>query len=185
MTEKKVKKTENQKACLHKTRESYPLEKKMSRRRKDSGKRTGKRKSRNKLMGTSENLKAGITGATGFIGGKLAERLANDGFSIRCLVRETSNTEKLRSLGAELVHGDLCDSKSLQTFPQGCDYVFHLASKVSDWGPRDDFFRQNVEATETLLDSSREVGVRRFVYMSFLYRDLECFFLGKRSTSRE
>ena len=98
-------------------------------------------------MGTSENVKAGITGATGFIGGKLAEKLADEGFSIKCLVRETSDAEKLRSLGAELVHGDLCDSASLQAFPQGCDYVFHLASKVSDWGPRDDFFRQNVEAT--------------------------------------
>ena len=117
-------------------------------------------------MGTSENLKAGITGATGFIGGKLAEKLTSDGFSIKCLVRETSHTAKLRSLDAELVHGDLCDSESLRVFPEGCDYVFHLASKVSDWGPRDDFFRQNVEATETLLHSSREAGVRRFVYMS-------------------
>lgn len=117
-------------------------------------------------MGTSENIKAGITGATGFIGSRLAEKLAGDGFSIRCLVRETSDTEKLSSLGAELVCGDLCDSKSLQTFPEGCDYVFHLASKVSDWGPRDDFFSQNVEATKTLLDSSREAGVKRFVYMS-------------------
>ncbi len=117
-------------------------------------------------MGTSKNAKAGITGATGFIGSKLAERLTDEGFSIKCLVRKTSHTEKLRSLGAELVHGDLCDSSSLQTFPEGCDYVFHLASKVSDWGPRDDFFRQNVEATKILLDSSREAGVKRFVYMS-------------------
>ncbi len=117
-------------------------------------------------MGTSKNLKAGITGATGFIGGKLAEKLAEKGFSIRCLVRETSDTEKLRSLGVELVHGDLCNSSSLRTFPEGCDYVFHLASKVSDWGPRNDFLKQNVEATKTLLDSSSEAGVKRFVYMS-------------------
>ncbi len=117
-------------------------------------------------MANSKNPKAGITGATGFIGSKLAERLADDGFSIRCLVRETSDTEKLHSLDAELVRGDLCDSKSLQTFPQGCDYIFHLASKVSDWGSRDDFFSQNVEATKMLLDSSCEAGVKRFVYMS-------------------
>ena len=117
-------------------------------------------------MGTSGNLKAGITGATGFIGTKLAEKLTSDGFSIKCLVRETSDTSKLSSLGAELTQGDLCDSESLRAFPEGCDYVFHLASKVSDWGPRDDFFRQNVEATETLLESSREAGVKRFIYMS-------------------
>lgn len=117
-------------------------------------------------MKTHKNLRAAITGATGFIGGRLAEKLTRDGFSVKCLARETSDTGKLSSLGAELVRGDLCDSESLRTFPEGCDYVFHLASKVSDWGPRDDFLRQNVEATETLLDSSREAGVKRFVYMS-------------------
>ncbi len=117
-------------------------------------------------MITHKNLKAGITGATGFIGEKLAEKLTTDGFSIKCLVRKTSDTRKLNSLSAELVYGDLCDPGSLRTFPEGCDYVFHLASKVSDWGPRNDFFEQNVEATKTLLDSSVGAGVKRFVYMS-------------------
>ena len=117
-------------------------------------------------MGTSKKAKAGITGATGFIGSKLAEKLVGDGFAIKCLARETSDTSGLRSLGAEIVRGNLCDSESLRAFPEGCDYVFHLASKVSDWGPRNDFFTQNVEATKTLLDSSREAGAKRFVYMS-------------------
>ena len=80
-------------------------------------------------MGTSENLKAGINRATGFIGGKLAERLASDGFSIRCLVRETSDTEKLRSLGAELVHGDLCDSNRFGLFRKGAITFFILLPK--------------------------------------------------------
>ena len=110
--------------------------------------------------------KAAVTGATGFVGGKLAERLADEGFSLRCLVRETSDTTLLRSLGAELVRGDLNDEASLRSLPAGCDCVFHVAAKVSDWGRREDFFRQNVEATRTLLEASVASGVRRFVHMS-------------------
>ena len=110
--------------------------------------------------------KAAVTGATGFVGGKLAERLAAEGFSLRCLVRETSDATLLRSLGAELVRGDLNDEASLRSLPSGCDFVFHLAAKVSDWGRREDFFRQNVEATRTLLEASVASGVRRFVHMS-------------------
>ena len=109
---------------------------------------------------------AAVTGATGFVGGKLAGRLAGEGFSLRCLVREKSDTALLRSLGAELVRGDLEDEASLRSLPSGCDCVFHVAAKVSDWGRREDFFRQNVEATRTLLDASVASGVRRFVHMS-------------------
>ncbi len=117
-------------------------------------------------MKTLEGKTAGITGATGFIGGKLAQRLVSDGCSIKCLVRETSDTEGLRRLGAELVCGDLTDPESLSDLPKECDYVFHLASKVSDWGPREEFFGENVVATNTLLDSCLEAGVKRFIYMS-------------------
>lgn len=111
-------------------------------------------------------MKVAVTGGTGFIGGKLAEKLSADGFSLKCLIRKKSDSSRLRSLGAELVFGDLQDEDSLRSFPEGCDCVFHVASMVSDWGRREDFFRQNVEATKTLLDASREAGVSRFVYMS-------------------
>ena len=113
-----------------------------------------------------EGKVAAVTGATGFVGGKLAGRLADEGFSLRCLVREKSDTALLRSLGAELVRGDLEDEASLRSLPAGCDCVFHVAAKVSDWGRREDFFRQNVEATRMLLDASVASGVRRFVHMS-------------------
>ena len=121
-----------------------------------------------KPAGTSgrSGAKAAVTGATGFVGGKLAERLAEEGFSLRCLVRETSDATLLRSLGAELVRGDLGDQASLRELPAGCDCVFHVAAKVSDWGGREDFFRQNVEATRTLLEASIASGVKRFVHMS-------------------
>ena len=43
---------------------------------------------------------------------------------------------------------------------------FHIAALVSDWGKKEDFYTQNVEATKTLLDSSIKSGVKRFIHMS-------------------
>lgn len=111
-------------------------------------------------------MKAAVTGATGFIGGKLAEALVNEGYGLKCLVRKTSNTEKLKSLGVELMEGDLGSSEALEKLPGGADIVFHLAALVSDWGRREDFTRYNVEATRTLLDAAKDSGVKRFIHMS-------------------
>ncbi len=111
-------------------------------------------------------MKAAVTGGTGFIGGKLVEALVREGFEVRCLVRETSDTRKLEGLGVELFKGDLGDSEALEKLPQGVDVIFHLAALVSDWGSKEDFFRYNVDATRTLLDASVSSGVKRFIHMS-------------------
>src|SRR4029079_11164464 len=55
-----------------------------------------------------------ITGATGFIGGHLAQRLASEGHQVRCLARETSDTSLLEGLDVEIVEGDLTDASSLR-----------------------------------------------------------------------
>lgn len=111
-------------------------------------------------------MKAVVTGGTGFIGGKLVEALVREGYEVRCLVRETSDTRKLKKLGVELFKGDLGDTQALQKLPQGADVVFHLAALVSDWGSRESFYRYNVDATRTLLDASSSSGVKRFIHMS-------------------
>ena len=56
-----------------------------------------------------------ITGASGFIGGHVAERLASDGHQLRCLVRETSNVEVIEPLGAELVLGSITDRAAVES----------------------------------------------------------------------
>lgn len=111
-------------------------------------------------------MKAVVTGGTGFIGGRLVEELVARGYEVRCLVRDTSDVEMLKELGAELCHGDLGDRDSLKRLPDGGDVVFHLAALVSDWGERSLFRRYNVEATRTLLQASLRSGVKRFVHMS-------------------
>ncbi len=111
-------------------------------------------------------MKIALTGGTGFIGGKLAEILSARGYRVRCLVRKTSNVEKLNKLGVELSYGDLSDPGSFDELTKGADTVYHLAAMVSDWGEKEEFYKLNVEATEGLLNASKKAGIKRFVYMS-------------------
>src|ERR1700730_4353317 len=66
-----------------------------------------------------------ITGATGFIGGHLAQRLLEEGHQVRCLVRASSDTSLLDGLDVELAVGDLTSARSLARATDGCRYVFH------------------------------------------------------------
>jgi nucleoside-diphosphate-sugar epimerase len=69
-----------------------------------------------------------VTGASGFIGGHLTDELLRRGVEVRCLVRGTSQVERLQRDGVELVRGDLSDSESIRRAISGCDQVFHLAA---------------------------------------------------------
>jgi len=105
-----------------------------------------------------------ITGAGGFIGGRLAERLLATGRPVRALSRRP--LPDLARLGAEVVIGDLLDRASLARGCTGAGTVFHVAGRVGVWGPADDFFRVNVGGTESLLAAARTAGASRFVYTS-------------------
>jgi nucleoside-diphosphate-sugar epimerase len=107
-----------------------------------------------------------ITGASGFIGGRLAARLAQEGWSVRCLVRASSDTSRLHELGVEIALGDLTDTASLARAVAGCRYVFHCGALVSDWATTEEIIRTNVEGTRNLLDASVGASVRRFVHVS-------------------
>lgn len=69
-----------------------------------------------------------VTGGTGFIGARLVDRLVEAGKTVRCLVRATSNTAHLESLGVECYVGDLRDEASLRGACQGVGEVYHLAA---------------------------------------------------------
>ncbi len=111
-------------------------------------------------------MNAVVTGGTGFIGGRLVQRLVEKGHKVRCLVRSTSDVESLKRLGVELFNGDLSETDSLEELVHGGEIVFHIAAMVSDWGSREDFYRMNVESTSTLLKASKQSGVKKFIYMS-------------------
>ena len=109
-----------------------------------------------------------VTGATGFIGGRLAERLAvEEGVQVRALARNPQKGQWLADLGIEVVPGDITAPDSLQTAVAGCELVFHCAAWVSEGGTKDEVWAVNVTGTQNLVDAALTTGnVERFVYLS-------------------
>jgi nucleoside-diphosphate-sugar epimerase len=107
-----------------------------------------------------------VTGASGFVGGHLVERLIRDGQRVRCLVRVTSDTSLLDRLGVELARGDLTDRGSLSRAAEGCRYVLHCGALVSDWATVEEIRRVNVSGTRNVLEASAAASVERLVHVS-------------------
>lgn len=107
-----------------------------------------------------------LTGATGLLGSHIAEQLAQRGERIRALVRPSSDTAYLRSLGAELAVGDLSDADSLRRVVAGADVVYHCAAKVGDWGSWREFRTSVIDATANLLQACRQEGAGRVLHVS-------------------
>jgi nucleoside-diphosphate-sugar epimerase len=107
-----------------------------------------------------------VTGATGFIGGHLAERLLRAGYRVRCLVRPTSDVGLLAQLDVECVTGDLATASSLARAAAGCRYVLHCAAFVSDWATVPEIRRVNVAGTTNLLDAAVAGSAERFIHFS-------------------
>jgi nucleoside-diphosphate-sugar epimerase len=105
-----------------------------------------------------------VTGASGFIGGRLSERLLQEGYRVRCLVRSGSDTSRLERLDAQLAVGDLGDPASLAAAAAGCDFVLHCAALVSDWATTAEIFDANVQGTRNLFAAS--ASARRLVHFS-------------------
>ncbi len=107
-----------------------------------------------------------ITGASGFIGGRLAVRLVRDGWQVRCLVRPTSDISRLDGLDVEIIVGDVQAPDSLVRAVDGCRVVFHCAALVSDWATIDEIARANVRGTQNVLKAAVAGPVERFIHFS-------------------
>lgn len=131
-----------------------------------------------------------VTGSAGFIGSRLAQRLCADGHQVigvdafsdyydESLKR--ANAEAVTRSGASFIEGDIncIDVKELLG---GVEAVFHLAGQPgvrSSWGAEfPAYTRNNIEATQRLLEASRDMPhLRRFVFASSssVYGDAECY----------
>lgn len=109
-------------------------------------------------------MTAFVTGGSGFIGGRLIERLVADGFGVRALARSDRAAAAVEARGAEAVRGDLADVDAITAGAQGCDTAYHLAANVEMWGAWDDFVRDNVTGTQNVLAATKAAGVARFVH---------------------
>jgi nucleoside-diphosphate-sugar epimerase len=108
-----------------------------------------------------------ITGATGFIGSRLAERLvAERGAAVRGLVRDPAKGQALAALGVEFAAGDVTDPATLAAALAGCTVVVHAAAWVGEQGGRAEVWRVNVEGAQHVVAAALAAGVRRFVQVS-------------------
>jgi nucleoside-diphosphate-sugar epimerase len=113
---------------------------------------------------SSARRSAFITGGSGFIGGRLIERLVRDGWTVTALARSDASAEAVRALGAEPAPGDLSDVEAMAAGMEGAGVVFHLAAHLGTWGKRSEFVAGNVTGTENALAAARRAGVARFVH---------------------
>ncbi len=108
-----------------------------------------------------------VTGATGFTGGHLCERLILEGYCVRALVRDPKRCSELDEWGVEIAVGDLRDRKSLDGAIKDIDVVYHIGGL---YGPenvsRKEIWETNVQGTRNILDGSIHAGVQRFIHCS-------------------
>lgn len=109
-----------------------------------------------------------VTGAAGFLGGRLAAYLGentND-YQIVATSRRNNNTEELRNKNCEFIAGDLTDAEFCNRLVVNAEIVIHCAALSSPYGAYDDFYKANCVATENLLIGSKKACVKKFIYIS-------------------
>src|SRR5512138_385580 len=108
-----------------------------------------------------------VTGASGFLGGRLAAMLAERGDRVRVLARPSSDLSHLAAVKPEIVRGSLEDPGSLRIAVRGIDVVYHCAALSFDWGTWHEFEAANVAGVENLARAaSRSDSLERFVHVS-------------------
>ncbi len=110
-----------------------------------------------------------ITGAAGFLGSALSNRLAREGHNVRGLDDLSTGDPGVLSPEIHFTRGDINDRPKLWTLLQDVDCVYHLAARVlvseSVLYPRE-YNHVNVGGTVTLMEAMRDVGARRVVFIS-------------------
>ena len=106
-----------------------------------------------------------VTGATGFIGSRLATKLHDSGYKIKALVFPGENIENLKSMNAEVITADITKPETLKNIGEDVEMVFHLAARVTDWGSKKAFYSVIYDGTKNVLDAVSGEKVR-FIYLS-------------------
>lgn len=109
-------------------------------------------------------MRALVTGAGGFVGRAVCERLLEKGWKVRGFNR--GSYPEVEALGIEMVRGDLADARSVLEAAAGCDVVFHVGAKAGIWGPESEYHSANVVGTANVVAACREHGIGKLVFTS-------------------
>jgi uncharacterized protein YbjT (DUF2867 family) len=111
-------------------------------------------------------MKVLVTGATGFVGPKVANAIVDAGHEVRVLERKPGSWSKAGVRCQEAVQGDMTDPQSLERAAAGRDVVVHLVAIRQ--GRPEQFQRVMIDGTRSLVAAAKNAGVKRFVLMSAL-----------------
>lgn len=108
-----------------------------------------------------------VTGANGFVGSHLVRALFREGWTVRAMVRKTSDLSLLTDVACDYAYGDVTDRSSLDAAVDGTDVVFHVAGAISSL-TQDGFDRINRDGTTNLVDATLAAKRRpgRFLLVS-------------------
>jgi nucleoside-diphosphate-sugar epimerase len=108
-----------------------------------------------------------ITGATGYLGNRLAKKLISFGEKVNLFVRNPDALGDMRSPNVNIFQGDLLDYDSVYDAMDGCRYVIHVAASARLWTKDpNDFYRINVEGTKLVLQAAKARNIEKFVHTS-------------------
>lgn len=112
-------------------------------------------------------MKILITGATGFIGTRLANALAEKGHTVHALYRSKEKAKAIAHPNIKLFKGDILNTESLKTAIEGCEQVYHIAAFTDVWAKDNQFiYNLNVTATENILKLAFENKIKKLVFTS-------------------
>ena len=120
-----------------------------------------------------------VTGASGFLGGRVAQLLHERGEEVTVLTRSGSDLRHLQTTPVRIVQGDLSDRPALQKAVHQVTQIFHCAACSTDWAPYSTYVNANVAGTQHLLDAARHASsLQRFVHVSttdiYGYPEIPC-----------
>lgn len=107
-----------------------------------------------------------LTGASGFLGRVVLDRLLREKHEVVALSRSTTSDNFISKIGAIPVRGDLSDVEPMQKHLKGIDVVIHCAATVEFWGKWEKFEKGIVTATIKLAELANRNGVKRFIHIS-------------------
>jgi len=111
-------------------------------------------------------MRALVTGGTGFVGSHLVDELLHNDYTVKVLVRPTSNLAYLKGKPVSFITGDLLDRSALNAACKDNDIVFHVAALPHEQRYLRSFYKVNTKGTQNLLEATIQAGIRNFILMS-------------------